>query len=183
MANIFKKISNSLRLDDDEDFDDDEFEPDEDFDDLDYREEPKKASPKPVSKKYESELSLDDDEDPEPKPAPRKVFRTSRRGSYAPVNAGAAMEVCMIKPTNMEDSREISDILCSGRAVVINMEGVNLDLSQRIIDFVSGSVWAIKGKLQTISAYIFIVTPKNIDLTGDFTGSVGGGSDTVSYNI
>ena len=79
------------------------------------------------------------------------------------------MEVSMVKPTTMEDARDICEMLLSGRAVVINMEGVQVELAQRIIDFASGACYSIDGNLQKISSYIFIITPNNIELSGDFT--------------
>ena len=48
------------------------------------------------------------------------------------------MEVCVIKPNSIEDEIEITDTLLNGRTVVINMEGLSVDIAQRIIDFTSG---------------------------------------------
>ena len=74
----------------------------------------------------------------------------------------------MIKPTSVEDGREISDTLSSGRAVVINLERIDIEIAQRIIDFTSGACYSMGGNLQKISDYIFIVTPKTVELSGDF---------------
>lgn len=81
---------------------------------------------------------------------------------------GNGMEVCVIKPTSFDETREITDTLLSNRTVVLNMEGLDMGLAQRIIDFTSGSTYAIKGNLQKISHYIFIVTPASVDISGDF---------------
>lgn len=81
---------------------------------------------------------------------------------------GNGMEVCVIKPTTFEETREITDTLLSNRTVVLNMEGLDMNLAQRIIDFTSGSTYAIHGNLQKISHYIFIVTPASVDVSGDF---------------
>jgi len=78
------------------------------------------------------------------------------------------MEVCVIKPTTVEDAREITETLLAGRTVVLNLEGLDLEIGQRIIDFTSGSCFAVDGNLQKISNYIFIVTPQNVDISGDF---------------
>ena len=77
------------------------------------------------------------------------------------------MEVCVIKPTSIEDEIEITDTLLNGRTVIINMEGIDIELAQRIIDFTSGSTYAIHGNLQKISTYIFLATPSGIDISGD----------------
>ena len=80
------------------------------------------------------------------------------------------MEVCVIKPTSFEDAREIAETLLADRTVILNMEGMDLGLAQRIIDFISGSCFAIDGNLQKISNYIFIVTPSAVDISGDLQG-------------
>ena len=86
-----------------------------------------------------------------------------------------SMEICSIKPTSMDDTREVTLTLLQNRAVILNLEGLDVEVAQRIVDFVSGSCFAIKGNLQKISRYIFIITPHNVDVSGDFLETVGGG--------
>ena len=83
------------------------------------------------------------------------------------MNNRAMMEVSIIKPTTFEDSQNICDMLLSGRPVVVNLEGFDPDDAQRIMDFISGCIYAIKGQYQQISKYIFIFTPENVDISGD----------------
>ena len=78
------------------------------------------------------------------------------------------MEVSVIKPTSFDESREITETLLANRTVVLNVEGLDVDIAQRIIDFASGSCFAINGNLQKISNYIFIITPESVDISGDF---------------
>jgi cell division inhibitor SepF len=52
------------------------------------------------------------------------------------------------------------------------VEGLNVEIAQRIIDFASGSCFAISGNLQKISNYIFIISPANVDISGDFQNLV-----------
>ena len=59
-------------------------------------------------------------------------------------------------------------MLLTGRAVILNLEGLGLDVAQRIIDFSCGSAFAISGDIQKVSNYIFIITPPNVDISGDF---------------
>ena len=84
------------------------------------------------------------------------------------------MEVCVIKPTKVEDFREIADTLLSYCTVVLNLEGIDVELAQRIIDFSSGSCYAIGGGLQKVSSYIFILTPSNVEISGDIQDLLGG---------
>ena len=90
------------------------------------------------------------------------------------------MEVTMIKPTSMDDSRDICDYLLSGKAVVLNMEGIHMETAQRIIDFTSGATYSMNGNLQKISNYIFIATPSSVELSGDFPELLADGSVNVS---
>lgn len=120
--------------------------------------------------------------------APAKPARQSGRGSSKTsggrvVNMqekNSGMEVCVIKPNNVEDGREIAETLLSGRAVVLNLEGLDVELAQRIIDFTSGACFSIHGNLQKISNYIFIVTPRFIDISGDFQELLSGSEFSFS---
>lgn len=138
---------------------------------------------------------LDDEDDMEP--APRKSSKikdiddyddtgyskkTANTNKITPINkpaarrgntAGSGMEVCVIKPTVFDDAKEITQTLLANRTVVLNLEGLDVDLAQRIIDFASGSCYAIDGNLQKISHYIFIITPASVDISGDFQGILG----------
>ena len=87
------------------------------------------------------------------------------------------MNVQVIKPTSVEDAREITETLLENRTVVLNMEGLDIDIAQRIIDFASGSCYAIDGYLQKISHFIFIITPASVDISGDSQEIIGGAFD------
>ena len=93
----------------------------------------------------------------------------------------------MVKPTSIEDAREICDYLLAGKAVVLNMEGIHTEIAQRIIDFTSGSTYSMNGNLQKISSYIFIATPDSVELSGDFQDILSAGAtsgmDMSSLNI
>lgn len=102
---------------------------------------------------------------------PRTIPPKSRKSN------GNGMEVCVVKPTTFEEAREITDILLSNRTVVLNLEGLNVDIAQRIIDFASGSCYAMSGNLQKISNYIFIITPPSVDISGTFQDLITGTLD------
>lgn len=121
----------------------------------------------------------DDFDEPDEKP----VRRVSQKVTpIRPVKKaqGSGMEVCVIKPLSVEDAREITETLLGNRAVVLNLEGLDVEIAQRIIDFASGSTYAINGNLQMISNYIFIITPASVDISGDFQGVL---SSTFSVPI
>lgn len=87
---------------------------------------------------------------------------------------GPGMEVCVIKPTSVDDAREITETLLNNQTVVLNLENLDVEIAQRIIDFASGSTYAISGNLQKISNYIFIITPACVDISGDFQEIISG---------
>lgn len=160
---ILAKIMDTMRLTDDED--------DDYFLDDDYEEE------KPAKKGFFSKNSSYDEEEDEPEqPRPRFLNRNSSK--VVPMRRG--MEVSLVKPTSMEDSKDICDYLLAGKAVVLNMEGIHTEVAQRIIDFTSGATYSMNGNLQKISNYIFIATPESVELSGDFQDLLSAGALDVS---
>lgn len=80
-----------------------------------------------------------------------------------------ALGVTIIKPQGFDDDcQEICDNLINGNPIIVNLEGFDKDKAQRLMDFVSGCVYSIGGNLNQISSYIFIISPANIDVTGDY---------------
>ncbi|MCD8082649.1 MAG: cell division protein SepF [Clostridiales bacterium] len=159
---IFSKLVDAFRLNDG---DDDYFDGEDDY-----------GEDKPARKGFFS--SRDDDggyeevEDEKP-----RFF--SRSPKVVPMK-NTGLEVSMIKPTSIEDAREICDLLLGGKAVVLNMEGIHMEVAQRIIDFTSGATYSMDGNLQKISSYIFIATPHSVQLSGDFQELLSDGNLGVS---
>ena len=89
---------------------------------------------------------------------------------------GPGMEVCVIKPTSVDDAREITETLLNNQTVVLNLENLDVEIAQRIIDFTSGATYSMNGNLQKISNYIFIATPESVELSGDFQDLLNNGT-------
>lgn len=108
-----------------------------------------------------------------------KVIRSNSSSKISPMRQkkGGEMEVCVIKPRSMEDAREITETLLQDCTVVLNLEGLDIDLSQRVIDYSSGSCYAVGGNLQRVSSYIFIITPAGVSISGDFQELLNGAVD------
>ncbi|MDD3252281.1 MAG: cell division protein SepF [Lachnospiraceae bacterium] len=159
---IFSKLMETMRLSgSDDDYFDDEAEYDTD----------KGAGKKGLFSVHEGNDEYDEGEE-DAKP---RFFRSSK---VVPMKR--AMEVSLIKPTSIEDAREICDYLLAGKAVVLNMEGIHTEIAQRIIDFTSGATYSMNGNLQKISSYIFIATPESVELSGDFQDLLNSGTLDVS---
>lgn len=156
---VMDKFLDVMRLnpDDDDDFDNDDYDYEEEEEISRRSSRREKRKPEPVA---ERTVPM----------AKEKAVKQSNK--ITPISKGSrkqvlGMEVCVIKPTTIEDEIEITDTLLNGRTVVINMEGLNVEIAQRIIDFTSGSTYAMHGNLQKISNYIFLATPSGVDISGD----------------
>lgn len=152
---ILGKLMDGMRLND----------PDEDDDyylDDDYEDEGDRPSKKSIFSKRTEEDYYDDEEEYE---KPRFLSRSPK---VVPIKQQRNMEVSMLRPTTIEDAKEVCDHLLAGKAVVLNMEGIHTEDAQRIIDFTSGATYSMNGNLQKISSFIFIATPESVELSGDF---------------
>lgn len=84
------------------------------------------------------------------------------------IHATAQLQVVLFKPERFgEDTRAIADELIKMHTVVLNLENTNKDVSRRIIDFLSGVAYANSGKIKRVATSTYIITPYNVDLTGD----------------
>ena len=133
---VFDKFLDIMKLNDDGDYDDydDEFY-DDDFDDFDE---------KPQRKGGLFRRDKDIEEDDYDFPEERKSGRTSSK--ITPMRQPASrsarnmnMEVCVIKPSSVEDSRDITETLLDGRTVILNLEGLDLEIAGKM-------GWRLKGK-------------------------------------
>ena len=200
MSNVFDKFLNLMRMNDDDDYDDDyddfddddidnDFEEEDDFDDIPAPVVKKKTSKKETVSREKVGVRRENRT-----AAPKQAKTKSTPSAYrAPASSGSKIvpmkssapkargEVCVLRPTVFEDSREISDVLLSGRAAVVNLEGIDLEIAQRIIDFISGSCYAMAGNIEKISNYIFIVTPESIEISGDLQEVISSGIRIPSF--
>lgn len=174
---VVDKLVNFMKLngEEDDEYLDDEY--------LDGEDEEPEAVPR---RKVQASRSKEEEEDIDPrairKSAPVSKITPIKQPSARRSTGGSGMEVCVIKPTSVEDAREITETLLANRTVVLNLDGLDVDIAQRIIDFTSGSCFAISGNLQKISHYIFIVTPSSVDISGDFQDIFNGGSFEMPLN-
>lgn len=138
-------------------------EDDEDYDDYDGYED-EYEEPAKSSRKAEAPS---DDYEPEKK-TPRNILapKASKSMSGKKGNSMNNMEVCVIKPTVFEDCLQVADALLDGRSVVLNLEGVASEPSQRIVDFVSGACYSLKAHFESISKAVYVITPESVYISG-----------------
>ena len=80
-----------------------------------------------------------------------------------PSNGG---KMILLEPRAYSESQQIADHLKKRNTVVVNMKRVTSDQAKRIVDFLSGTVYAISGDMQKIGNGIFLCTPKNVNVEG-----------------
>lgn len=78
-------------------------------------------------------------------------------------------KMILLEPRAYSESQQIADYLKNKNTVVVNMKRVTPDQAKRIVDFLSGTVYAIGGDLQKIGVGIFLCTPRNINVEGSIS--------------
>ncbi len=103
----------------------------------------------------------------------RTPIRSNSNSNVSVIGGGnnVESEIVSIRPKDDKARQEIGDRLLEGKTVLINMEGLELDVAQRIVDFTFGVCYAIKGNMKFPSKYIVIAVPDEVGLSGDFESS------------
>ena len=140
---------------------------------------------------YDEEL--DDFEEPIEEPAPRarrsSPFSTASSAPTAPAAAAAPVaapapaapsfggqvlnmnsgkqEVVLFHAKTFDDAAKAADELCKRKAVILNMENVDKALTRRVVDFLSGAVYALDGRVKKVAQSTYLFCPHNMDVVGD----------------
>ena len=77
-------------------------------------------------------------------------------------------------------SQQVCEILLNGQPVVVNLEGIDITEAQRIMDFISGCIYSISGNMRQVSRYIFIFSPKSVDISGDYIKNVAASDEGIN---
>jgi len=118
----------------------------------------------------ELELQEDYKDDAKREPIQTHFFNNSKKqqsGKVVNIHSGNQFKMVVSQPNTFEDAKDICDHLKSNKPVVINLEGIEKHDAQRIIDFLSGSIYALDGSIQKVSCDIFVIAPNNVEVSGD----------------
>ena len=142
MANMVSKMKNFLGFGDEDedidDFDDDRFDDDE--------------------------LAHSDDYEEESGPV---IIGGGRNNKVVNIHNNASAKVLITKPTSYEESMEICEALSNRRIVVINTANLENKTARRLLDFISGASYALKGDFQEIDKGVYILSPSNVEVTNE----------------
>ena len=93
-------------------------------------------------------------------------FYSSSREEYHAENGVAGSKMMLLEPRAYSESQQIADYLKGRNSVVVNLKRVTPDQAKRIVDFLSGTLYAIGGDLQKLGGGIFLCTPNNVNVEG-----------------
>ena len=176
-------------------YSDDEYDDYDDYDDYEdeIEEEPVRQAPRrssrpsrpvrraPMQREPEPEIEEDDyDEDftsafnsmPQTSasaPAPAAPAASAERkfpGKVVSMNRGQAQEIVRFHPTSFQDSKKAATDLVASKAVIVNLEDLDKDSARRMVDFLSGVVFAMNGDVQKIAQGAYVFCPPNMFITG-----------------
>ena len=99
----------------------------------------------------------------------KKIFGRKNNSKVVNMQQGQpnAIKMVISQPTTFEQSDEICSFLKERKSVIVNLEYVNKDVARRIVDFISGGVYALDGYIQKVSNSIFLVAPSNYEITNE----------------
>ncbi len=80
------------------------------------------------------------------------------------IHTAAQMKIVIYEPSSFDQTSEICDNLKERRPVIVNLDSVDAELARRILDFLSGAVYAMDGSIQKIASGIFAIAPSNVDI-------------------
>ena len=169
MAKVFNKFLDFIGVADNDEDDEEEF----------YEEE--EAPVRRATKGRAAAREEEEDEFLPDPPAPKATAsvpqasakRTTTQSSrvQASPNAGVAgaagMKMIVYHPVSYEDTQNIVDNIRSHKPVIVNMEELEMEVAQRILDFISGATYALNASLNKISRGIFVIAPSDMSVLGD----------------
>ena len=97
-----------------------------------------------------------------------EYYKVSRE-DYMDENGVAGSKMMLLEPRAYSESQQIADYLKERNAVVVNLKRVTPDQAKRIVDFLSGTLYAIGGDLQKLGGGIFLCTPNNVNVEGEIS--------------
>lgn len=141
-------------------YSDDDYEDDYEDELDDFVEEPREAAPR---KRRSSPFASSNDEYTAPAaPAASSGFS----GQVLNMNSGK-QEVVLFHAKSFDDAAKAADELRRKKAVILNMENVDKALTRRVVDFLSGAVYAVDGSVKKIAQSTYLFCPHNMDVVGD----------------
>ncbi|KON89171.1 cell division protein SepF [Sporosarcina globispora] len=132
-----------------------------------------------IKSKFKTFFFLDDEydykeeeiieEEREPVKQVQKQQTVQKQNVVSLQSVQKSSKVVLVEPRIYAEAQDIADQLKNRRAVVVNLQRIEKDQAKRIVDFLSGTVYAIGGDIQKIGTDIFLCTPDNVEVSGNIS--------------
>ncbi|MFQ3545825.1 cell division protein SepF [Halobacillus rhizosphaerae] len=145
-----------------------------------------------MKNKFRSFFTLDDEyeyvdeemmeeEAEEQAPAQRSKRRAEGQQNVVSLkSAQQSSKMVLSEPSSYNEAQDIADQLVNRRAVVINLQRVDHHQAKRIVDFLSGTVYAIGGDIQKLGSQTFLCTPDNVEISGSISEILAKEDDDIN---
>ena len=98
--------------------------------------------------------------------------RTTPLRAVRPANGGSGVRVHLVVPKSFNDAQQVADKFKDSIPVVLNLQSTDNDLAKRLIDFASGLTYAMDGGMQRIADKVFMLTPRNVEISAEERASL-----------
>ena len=162
MAELWEKLK-TMVMGTPDDYDEEYDDYEEDGYDEEYQ-ETRSSKPKfDFMKNFRKSSATDDveEEEEERSSSSFRSFSSNRNSNVIDINA-------KVSPQTIDAACEVTRELRNNKTVIVNLEGLEKEMAQRITDFLSGACYALKGSLNPVSGRIYIIGPYDVDVTGEF---------------
>jgi cell division inhibitor SepF len=128
------------------------------------------------------------DEMPEPEPAPVRRMRPQAvrevpsetqgvvRTIASPRTATASSAIYKSEPKRFNEAREVADRFKEGTAVIMNLQSTDDTIARRLVDFASGLVYGLDGKIELVANRVYLLTPANVEVSAEERERIAGGA-------
>ena len=152
------------------------FEPAENEEDLGYEEEPDylredmifeddRYDEEEEDRRYTQDYAEEEEKEKERPRFGRKTQPEPQQQKVVNMPDTSKVRLLIYKPLSYEDTQNIIDNLKEKKSIVVNLDELDVDVAQRILDFISGAVYALNGNIRKAARNIFVVAPFNVDVT------------------
>lgn len=97
---------------------------------------------------------------------------SGKKGKVVNIHTTTQLKVVVLQPTSYNDSQDIADHLKSKKPVVVNLERLDKEDARKMVDFLSGAVYALDGSMQKVANGILLLAPYNVGIMGDFSSEL-----------
>lgn len=134
-----------------------------------------------IKNKFRTLFSVEDEEyyeEYQPYEAEEQLTRSEKHEKQDKKNVvslksvQSQIKVVLSEPRSYDETQDIADHIVNRRSVVINLQRVDYEQAKRIVDFLSGTVYAVSGDMQKLGPHTFLCTPDNVEITGSITQMV-----------